>query len=48
MTAQVLFLAGLACHVGPVLKHRLVDRDRLLRRMLRNTHRPRPAGTMPP
>ncbi|MGW9450832.1 cytochrome b [Streptomyces sp. NPDC055632] len=34
VTAQVLFLAALACHVGLVLKHQLVDRDRLLRRML--------------
>ncbi|KOX34320.1 MULTISPECIES: cytochrome b [unclassified Streptomyces] len=34
VTAQVGFLAALACHVGLVLKHQLVDRDRLLRRML--------------
>ncbi|WP_435188349.1 cytochrome b [Streptomyces sp. bgisy126] len=34
VTAQVLFLAALACHVGLVLKHQLVDRDRLLSRML--------------
>lgn len=32
--AQALFFAALAAHVGLVLKHQLVDRDRLLRRML--------------
>ncbi|MFI9124028.1 cytochrome b [Streptomyces bikiniensis] len=34
VAAQVCFLAALACHVGLVLKHQFVDRDRLLRRML--------------
>lgn len=33
VTAQVCFLAALACHVGLVFKHQCVDRDRLLRRM---------------
>ncbi|MGW4055916.1 cytochrome b [Streptomyces sp. NPDC004779] len=32
--AQVLFLIVLAAHVGLVLKHQLLDRDQLLRRML--------------
>ncbi|MFE9045319.1 cytochrome b [Streptomyces sp. NPDC012421] len=32
--AQLLFLTALAAHVGLVLKHQLLDRDRLLRRML--------------
>ncbi|MGW2305442.1 cytochrome b [Streptomyces sp. NPDC001809] len=32
--AQVLLLAAIAVHVGLILKHQLLDRDRLLRRML--------------
>ncbi|MGW0903143.1 cytochrome b [Streptomyces sp. NPDC002853] len=32
--AHIVFFAALALHVGLVLKHQLVDRDRLLRRML--------------
>ncbi|GGY62610.1 hypothetical protein GCM10010363_50180 [Streptomyces omiyaensis] len=34
VSAQALFLAALTAHVGLVLKHQLLDRDRLLRRML--------------
>lgn len=34
VTAHVVFYAALAGHLGLVLKHQLVDRDRLLRRML--------------
>ncbi|MFJ6252142.1 MULTISPECIES: cytochrome b [unclassified Streptomyces] len=34
VVAQVCFLAALAHHVGLVLKHQFVDRDRLLRRMV--------------
>ncbi|MEV8313357.1 cytochrome b/b6 domain-containing protein [Streptomyces sp. NPDC059900] len=34
VAAQILFMAGLAVHIGLVLKHQFVDRDRLLRRML--------------
>ncbi|WP_345278011.1 cytochrome b [Streptomyces gulbargensis] len=34
VTAHLAFFAALAAHVGLVLKHQLVDRDRLLRRML--------------
>lgn len=34
IAAHVAFLAALAAHVGMVLKHQLVDRDGLLRRML--------------
>lgn len=34
ITTHVAFFAGFATHVGLVLKHQLVDRDRLLRRML--------------
>ncbi|MFI6090634.1 cytochrome b [Streptomyces sp. NPDC051218] len=33
VAAQILFFAALAAHVGLVLKHQLVDRDHLLRRM---------------
>lgn len=32
--SHVAFFAAFAAHVGLVLKHQLVDRDRLLRRML--------------
>ncbi|MFD5335372.1 hypothetical protein [Streptomyces hawaiiensis] len=32
--AQVLLYAAFAVHVALVLKHRLIDRDRLLSRML--------------
>lgn len=34
IATHVTFLATLTVHVGMVLKHQLVDRDRLLRRML--------------
>jgi cytochrome b561 len=34
VAAHVAFFAVLALHVGLVLKHQLIDRDRLLRRML--------------
>ncbi|KUH40039.1 MULTISPECIES: cytochrome b [Streptomyces] len=34
VAAQAAFFAALALHVGLVLKHQLVDRDGLLRRML--------------
>lgn len=34
ITTHVVFFAALAVHVGLVLKHQLVDRDRLLNRML--------------
>ncbi|MFF2372087.1 cytochrome b [Agromyces sp. NPDC058110] len=34
VTSQVLLLCAIALHVGFVLKHQWVDRDRLLRRML--------------
>ncbi|WP_353808803.1 cytochrome b [Agromyces sp. SYSU T00194] len=34
VASQVLLLVAIALHVGFVLKHQLVDRDRLLRRML--------------
>jgi cytochrome b561 len=34
ITTHVLFFAALAVHLGVVLKHQLVDRDRLLDRML--------------
>lgn len=34
VTSHVVFFAALAAHVGLVLKHTLVDRDRLLARML--------------
>lgn len=34
VTAHVVFFVALAAHVGLVLKHTLVDRDRLLARML--------------
>ena len=34
VAAHVCFFTALAAHVGLVLKHQLVDRDRLLRRML--------------
>lgn len=34
IASHVLFFVALAAHVGLVLKHQLVDRDRLLRRML--------------
>jgi cytochrome b561 len=34
VAAHVTFFAALATHVGLVLKHQLVDRDRLLARML--------------
>ncbi len=34
ITGHLLFFAAFAAHVGLVLKHQLVDRDRLLRRML--------------
>ena len=32
--SQVLLLVAIALHVGFVLKHQFVDRDRFLRRML--------------
>ena len=34
VTTHVVFFAALAAHLGLVLKHQLVDRDRLLRRIL--------------
>ncbi|MEU7697556.1 cytochrome b/b6 domain-containing protein [Streptomyces sp. NPDC039028] len=34
VTAQVLLLTAIAVHVGLILKHQLLDRDGLLRRML--------------
>jgi cytochrome b561 len=34
VTTHVVFFCVLALHVGLVLKHQLVDRDRLLGRML--------------
>lgn len=34
VTSQILLLCAIALHVGFVLKHQLIDRDRLLRRML--------------
>lgn len=34
VASHVLFFVALAAHVGLVLKHQLLDRDRLLRRML--------------
>lgn len=34
VTSQILLLCVIALHVGFVLKHQLIDRDRLLRRML--------------
>lgn len=34
VTTHVVFFAALAAHLGLVLKHQLLDRDRLLRRML--------------
>jgi len=34
VTAHVVFFVALAAHVGLVLKHQLLDRDRLLSRML--------------
>ena len=34
VTTHVVFFAALTAHLGLVLKHQLVDRDRLLRRML--------------
>lgn len=34
VSSHVLFFLALTAHVGLVLKHQLVDRDRLLRRML--------------
>lgn len=34
IATQLVFFAALATHVGLVLKHQLLDRDRLLRRML--------------
>ena len=34
VTSHVVFLVALAAHVGLVLKHTLLDRDRLLARML--------------
>lgn len=34
VASHVVFFVALAVHVGLVLKHQLVDRDRLLRRML--------------
>jgi cytochrome b561 len=34
IATQLVFFAALAAHVGLVLKHQLVDRDRLLNRML--------------
>ncbi|MBE1594719.1 MULTISPECIES: hypothetical protein [Streptomyces] len=33
IAAQAALYAALAAHVALVLKHRLIDRDRLLRRM---------------
>ena len=34
ITTHLTFLAAFAVHVGLVLKHQIIDRDRLLRRML--------------
>lgn len=34
VTSQILLLCAIALHVGFVLKHQFIDRDRLLRRML--------------
>lgn len=34
VAAHIAFVVAIACHVGLVVKHQLVDRDRLLRRML--------------
>ncbi len=34
VTGHIVFFTVLAAHVGLVLKHQLIDRDRLLRRML--------------
>lgn len=34
VAAHIAFFVAIACHVGLVVKHQLVDRDRLLRRML--------------
>ncbi|WP_454043872.1 cytochrome b/b6 domain-containing protein [Cellulosimicrobium sp. Marseille-Q8652] len=34
VASHVVFFAALALHLALVLKHQLVDRDRLLRRML--------------
>lgn len=34
VAAQIALYAALAVHVGPVLKHRLINRDRLRGRML--------------
>jgi cytochrome b561 len=34
VTAQILLLCAIALHIGFVLKHQFIDRDRLLRRML--------------
>ena len=34
VTAHVFFFTALAAHVGLVVKHQVVDRDRLLARML--------------
>jgi cytochrome b561 len=34
VTGHVMFFAALAAHVGLVLKHQVLDRDRLLQRML--------------
>jgi cytochrome b561 len=34
VAGHIAFFVALALHVGLVLKHQLIDRDRLLRRML--------------
>jgi cytochrome b561 len=34
VTSHIVFFAALATHLGLVLKHQLIDRDRLLRRMI--------------
>ena len=34
VAAHIAFFVAFACHLGLVLKHQLLDRDRLLRRML--------------
>ncbi len=34
VAAHVAFFVVFAAHIGLVLKHQLIDRDRLLRRML--------------
>ncbi|MDX6644607.1 MAG: hypothetical protein QOK40_334 [Miltoncostaeaceae bacterium] len=34
VAAHISFFVALAAHLGLVLKHQLIDRDRLLRRML--------------